>query len=88
MEQSPQTVLNLRGIYGTLGSVTTFSIPNQIIPLHGLPFFKIRFKTGSNKVPHYGILSSRVTKKKHTQNERFERQVTDKVSFNTARLLA
>jgi len=27
-------------------------------------------------------------KKKHTQNERFERQVTDKVSFNTARLLA
>jgi hypothetical protein len=72
MEQSPsvgatipQRVFNLRGFCGTLGFITTFSIPNQINPLHGLPFLKIRFKTGSNKVPHYGILSSRAIKK-HT----------------------
>ena len=61
--KSNNSLESLGGFYGTLGFITTFSIPSQINPLHGLPFFKIVFETGSNEFPRYGILSSRVTEK-------------------------
>jgi hypothetical protein len=63
MEQSlaveatiPQIVFNLRGFYGSLGFIFKSFIPSQINLLC--------FNTASNTIPHYGIPSSGVTKKK------------------------